>query len=253
VGNTSTVRETAEAPDVRASVTETAPVAAGPAADAPGRGRGPVACPPLRPRDVGPGPFGLGVKRAFDLIVSVSLLAPAAPVGAGVAVAIKRSSPGPVFFWQTRVGFRGEHFRILKFRTMVHDADARKGDVRHLNESDGLFKIRADPRVTGVGRFLRQSYLDELPQLINVLKGEMSLVGPRPLIPEEDAAVKGSGRQRLQVPPGITGEWQLLRGGGASMDEMIAMDYRYVAGWNLWRDIRCLIKTAMYMFGRKGW
>lgn len=207
---------------------------------------------PHGPR-VGPGHFGLRVKRAFDLVISSALIVPAAPVGAAIAVAIKRNSAGPVFFSQTRVGFHGERFRVVKFRTMVHGADARKAEMRHLNEADGLFKIRADPRVTGVGRFLRRTYLDELPQLINVVRGEMSLVGPRPLIPEEDGGVRGSGRQRLQVPPGMTGEWQLLRGGGASMDEMIAIDYRYVAGWNLWRDIRCLLKTVPYMCRRKGW
>jgi lipopolysaccharide/colanic/teichoic acid biosynthesis glycosyltransferase len=92
-----------------------------------------------------------------------------------------------------------------------------------------------------------------LPQLINVMRGEMSLVGPRPLVPQEDAAIKGSGRARLQVPPGMTGEWQVLRGGGASLDEMIALDYRYVAEWSLWRDLRCLVKTALYVVGQKGW
>ena len=203
--------------------------------------------------EVGPGRFGLAVKRVFDVVVGSMLLVLALPVAAAIALAIRRSSPGPVFFWQTRVGFRGRHFRVLKFRTMVHDAEARKAELRHLNEADGLFKIRADPRTTGVGRFLRRTYLDELPQLVNVIRGEMSLVGPRPLVPDEDQVVKGSSRQRLQVPPGMTGEWQLLRGGGASMDEMMATDYRYVAGWNLWRDLRCLVKTAIYMFARKGW
>jgi lipopolysaccharide/colanic/teichoic acid biosynthesis glycosyltransferase len=203
--------------------------------------------------DVGPGRFGMVVKRVFDLIIASVLLVLALPVGVVIALAIRSGSPGPVFFWQTRVGLRGRHFRVLKFRTMVHDAEARKSEIRHLNEADGLFKIRADPRTTGIGRFLRRTYLDELPQLVNVVRGEMSLVGPRPLVPDEDRVIKGSGRQRLQVPPGMTGEWQLLHGGGASMDEMMAMDYRYVAGWSLWRDLRCLGKTAMYMCARKGW
>ncbi|MGH2914261.1 MAG: sugar transferase [Solirubrobacteraceae bacterium] len=203
--------------------------------------------------DVGLGRVALGVKRVFDLAVGSLLLLAATPVAVAIAAAIKLGSTGPVLFWQTRVGFRGERFRVMKFRTMTHDADARKAELAHLNESDGLFKIRADPRVTRVGRLLRRTYLDELPQLINVIRGEMSLVGPRPLVPDEDLAVKGSGRRRLQAPPGMTGEWQLLRGGGASMDEMIAIDYRYVAGWSLWRDVRCLARTAVYVVGAKGW
>jgi len=181
------------------------------------------------------------------------LLVPAFPVGALIGFIIKRTSKGPVLFRQARIGQQGEEFEILKFRTMVHDADERKADLIHVSEADGLFKIRADPRVTSIGGFLRQTYLDELPQLINVMRGEMSLVGPRPLIAQEDALIKGSGRLRLQVPPGMTGEWQVLRGGGASLDEMIAADYRYVAEWSFWRDIRCLVKTAGHMVGLKGW
>ena len=178
---------------------------------------------------------------------------PLAPIGAFIALVIRRTSHGPALFRQTRVGLRGQHFEIFKFRTMVHDADERKGELLHMNEADGLFKIKADPRLTPVGQVLRSSYLDELPQLINVLRGDMSLVGPRPLVPDEDASFKGSSRQRLQVPPGMTGDWQVHRGGGASRDEMIALDYRYVAEWSLWRDVRCLLKTVAYMLGRKGW
>lgn len=239
--------------DVESPVVENRLLEAASVGEISDRDRVAVAPAQLQRPDVGPGRCGLGVKRAFDLVVACALLVPAAPACAVIALAIRRSSPGPVLFWQTRVGFRGQRFRVLKFRTMVQDADARKAEVRHLNEADGLFKIRADPRTTGLGRFLRRTYLDELPQLINVIRGEMSLVGPRPLVPDEDQAVKGSSRQRLQVPPGMTGEWQLLRGGGASMDEMIAIDYRYVAGWNLWRDVRCLLMTAIYMVARRGW
>ena len=180
-------------------------------------------------------------------------LLPGVPIGAVIAVLIKRGSPGPVFFRQLRVGRHGRTFWMLKFRTMVDGADARKAELIGSNQADGLFKIREDPRTTPIGAVLRQTYLDELPQLINVLRGEMSLVGPRPLIVEEDAGIKGSGRRRLEMPPGMTGEWQLLRGGGSSRDEMIAVDYRYVAEWSLWRDLRCLAKTALYMTARKGW
>jgi lipopolysaccharide/colanic/teichoic acid biosynthesis glycosyltransferase len=203
--------------------------------------------------NVGPGRFGLTVKRVLDVALGSVLVVVAAPGAAVIGLLIKATSHGPVLFRQTRVGWHGQHFEIFKFRTMVCDADKRKAELRHLNEADGLFKIRADPRLTAVGMFLRRSYLDELPQLINVMRGEMSLVGPRPLVPQEDAGIKGSGRARLQVPPGMTGEWQLLRGGGASLDEMIALDYRYVAEWSLWRDLRCLFKTALYVVGQKGW
>jgi lipopolysaccharide/colanic/teichoic acid biosynthesis glycosyltransferase len=208
---------------------------------------------PSEVRDVGPGPRGLRVKRVFDLTVGSLLVVPIAPIGALIALVIRRTSHGPALFRQTRVGLHGRTFEIYKFRTMVHDADERKRDLLHMSEADGLFKIKADPRLTPVGRMLRQTYLDELPQLINVLRGDMSLVGPRPLVPDEDASFKGSSRQRLQVPPGMTGEWQVHRGGGASRDEMIALDYRYVAEWSLWRDVRCLLKTVAYMCGRKGW
>jgi lipopolysaccharide/colanic/teichoic acid biosynthesis glycosyltransferase len=203
--------------------------------------------------NVGPGRFGLAVKRAMDVALGSVLVVVAAPGAAVIGLLIKATSRGPVLFRQTRVGWHGQHFEIVKFRTMVYDADMRRAELLHLNEADGLFKIRADPRLTAVGMFLRRTYLDELPQLINVIRGEMSLVGPRPLVPEEDAGIKGSGRARLQVPPGMTGEWQLLRGGGASLDEMIALDYRYVAEWSFWRDLRCLFKTALYVVGQKGW
>ncbi len=203
--------------------------------------------------EVGPGPRGLRAKRVFDLTVTSMLIVPMAPVGALIALLIRRTSHGPALFRQTRVGLHGQHFQIFKFRTMVHDADERKRDLLHMSEADGLFKIKEDPRLTPVGSVLRATYLDELPQLINVLRGDMSLVGPRPLIPEEDASFKGSSRQRLRVPPGMTGDWQVHRGGGASRDEMIALDYRYVAEWSIWRDVRCLIKTVAYMLHRKGW
>ena len=192
------------------------------------------------------------MKRGLDLALAGILVVPSGLFGAVIAVLIKRESAGPIIFRQVRVGRDGRPFEILKFRTMVHDADAQKADLTHGSEADGLFKIRNDPRLTPMGAFLRRSYLDELPQLVNVLRGDMSLVGPRPLIPSEDAAIKGSGRERLRVPPGMTGEWQLL-GGGASLDEMIAVDYRYVAEWSLWRDVCCLVHTAIRVVARKGW
>jgi lipopolysaccharide/colanic/teichoic acid biosynthesis glycosyltransferase len=207
----------------------------------------------LQPPPVALDAGGERLKRAFDLAIACLVLALTLPLVGAIALLIKLTSPGPVFFRQTRVGRHGCHFEIVKFRTMVEAAETMKPKLCARSEADGLFKIREDPRLTPIGRVLRQTYLDELPQLLNVLGGEMSIVGPRPLIVEEDAAITGSGRRRLAVPPGMTGDWQLMRGGGGSLDEMIAADFRYVTEWSLWRDLRCLGRTALFMLGRKGW
>ena len=208
---------------------------------------------PARARRVEPSAGAMRLKRTLDLVVASAALLVALVPGLLIASLIRLGSPGPVFFRQRRVGRYGRHFEMLKFRTMVDNADSMKAELAAVSEADGLFKMRRDPRLTRLGAVLRQSYLDELPQLINVLRGEMSLVGPRPLIAEEDAAIEGSGRARLNVPPGMTGEWQVLRGGGASLDELRAADFRYVAEWSLWRDLRCLLKTAGFVVGLKGW
>ena len=154
------------------------------------------------------------VKRALDIVVAAVMLTLLSPLFAYVALRIKLEAPGPVFFRQERIGWRGRRFRIYKFRSMYIDADARKGDVGHLNkhEEDGptMFKIPEDPRITPFGRWLRKWSVDELPQLINVLRGEMSLVGPRPLIIEEDRHIVGHGRRRLDLTPGLTGLWQVM-------------------------------------------
>nr|MBA2644376.1 sugar transferase [Solirubrobacterales bacterium] len=170
-----------------------------------------------------------------------------------IALAIRLDSRGPIFFFQTRVGRDGEHFDILKFRSMVPDAEARKQTLRKHNEvSGGLFKITDDPRITRVGRLLRRTSLDELPQLINVVKGEMSLVGPRPLVLDEDALVFGLDRSRLHLTPGMTGPWQVLSSTRVPMNEMVAIDYLYVASWTLWTDVKILIRTIGHVFGRSG-
>jgi lipopolysaccharide/colanic/teichoic acid biosynthesis glycosyltransferase len=161
-----------------------------------------------------------------------------------VAIAIRLDSAGPILFRQARVGRDGRPFRILKFRSMVRDAEALKPGVAHLNTGAGLFKIRDDPRVTRVGRFIRRWRLDELPQLINVCRGDMSLVGPRPLIADEDARITGLDRSRLQLTPGMTGHWQLLGSTRVPMHEMVAIDYLYVANWSLWTDIKVLLRTV---------
>jgi exopolysaccharide biosynthesis polyprenyl glycosylphosphotransferase len=189
------------------------------------------------------------LKRMTDLVISVFALVLLAPVFALIALLIKRDSPGPVFFRQVRMGRRDHTFRIYKFRTMAIDADERKAAVAHLNKhaSDGgdprMFKIPEDPRVTRVGRFLRRWSLDELPQLINVLKGQMSLVGPRPLILDEDQYVGEWARKRLDLKPGVTGMWQVLGRSEIPFDEMIRLDYLYVTNWSLWNDFRIIART----------
>jgi len=193
------------------------------------------------------------VKRSFDLLgATVGLLA-VSPLLAAIAVAIKLDSRGPIFFRQLRVGQHGERFYMLKFRTMVPDAEAMKDSLRDRNEAqDGLFKIADDPRVTRVGSFLRKSALDELPQLFNILKGEMSLVGPRPLVIEEDQRVEGWHRRRLELMPGMTGHWQILGPSRVPLGEMVAIDYLYVANWSLWKDVKILLRTVPHVLGRRG-
>jgi exopolysaccharide biosynthesis polyprenyl glycosylphosphotransferase len=193
------------------------------------------------------------VKRAFDLLGASLGLLVVSPLLAAIAVAIKLDSRGPVFFRQLRVGQHGERFYMLKFRTMVPDAEALKDSLRHRNEAEGgLFKIADDPRVTRVGGFLRRSALDELPQLFNILKSEMSLVGPRPLVIEEDRRVEGWHRRRLELMPGMTGHWQILGPARVPLAEMVAIDYLYVANWSLWKDVKIMLRTVPYVVGRRG-
>jgi exopolysaccharide biosynthesis polyprenyl glycosylphosphotransferase len=193
------------------------------------------------------------VKRAFDLTGACLGLLAVAPVMIAIAIAIKLDSRGPVFFKQKRVGRHSEHFGLFKFRTMVQGADALKDSLRDRNEAqDGLFKIADDPRVTRVGRFLRRTSLDELPQLFNVIGGEMSLVGPRPLVVDEDCHVTGWYRRRLELMPGMTGPWQILGPARVPLREMGAIDYLYVANWSLWADVKILLRTVQHVFARRG-
>ena len=200
-------------------------------------------------------PFGLSrssrlLKRAFDLVATSIGLLIAGPVLAIVAVAVRLDSKGPIFFRQVRVGRDGQPFRIFKFRSMVVNAEEQKEQLRALSEvGEGMFKISRDPRVTRVGAFLRRTSLDELPQLFNVLKGEMSLVGPRPLVTDEDVLVLGLDRSRLHLTPGMTGPWQVL-GSRVPMQEMVGLDYIYVANWSLWLDLKLLIQTARHVLRR---
>jgi exopolysaccharide biosynthesis polyprenyl glycosylphosphotransferase len=193
------------------------------------------------------------IKRAFDLLgASLGLLA-VAPLMIVIAVAIKLDDNGPLFFRQPRVGRHGRHFNMLKFRTMVPGADALKDSLRDRNEAqEGLFKIADDPRVTRVGKLLRASALDEIPQLLNIIRGEMSLVGPRPLVIDEDRRVEGWHRRRLELMPGMTGPWQILGPARVPLREMGAIDYLYVANWSLWGDIKILLRTVPHVLGRRG-
>ena len=201
--------------------------------------------------------FGLtrsshALKRAFDLVGATLMLVGVAPVILAVAIAVRLDSRGPVLFRQTRVGRDGKRFQIFKFRTMVPEAESLKGKLVHLNETQGLFKITDDPRITRIGGFLRRTALDELPQLMNVWRGEMSLVGPRPLVVDEDARIEGLDRSRLHLTPGMTGHWQILGSGRIPLHEMVGIDYLYVANWSLWTDLKILLRTVPYMLSRRG-
>ena len=193
------------------------------------------------------------VKRAFDIAGASIALFAVAPLMGLIALAIVLDSRGSVFFRQLRVGQDGVRFKMLKFRTMINDADRMKESLRGLNEAqDGLFKIARDPRVTRVGRLLRKTALDELPQLLNVLRGEMSLVGPRPLVVDEDERVRGWHRRRLELMPGITGPWQILGPSRVPLREMAAIDYLYVVNWSLWGDVKILLRTVPHVLGGRG-
>ncbi len=190
------------------------------------------------------------LKRVVDIVAASVGLLLVAPLMTAIAIAIRLDSKGSVFFRQPRVGRDGRHFSIFKYRSMVADADDQKDHVRALNEAGvGLFKITQDPRVTRVGAILRRTSLDELPQLFNVLRGEMSLVGPRPLVIDEDAMVVGLDRSRLHLTPGMTGPWQVL-GTRVPMQEMVAIDYLYVSNWSLWLDVKLLVRTLRHVLRR---
>ena len=198
-------------------------------------------------------PLPLAFKRLIDVLGAAFLLVMLSPVFLLAAIAIKLDSPGPVFFRQERVGLNQRRFRMIKFRSMVADAEARKKDLEHLNEADGpVFKIRNDPRVTRVGRFLRRTSIDELPQLLNVLAGEMSLVGPRPLPPNEIERHSWDQRRRLSVKPGMTGLWQVSGRSDLPFKEWLELDLAYIDSWSLFLDFVILLKTFRAVFRGQG-
>lgn len=192
------------------------------------------------------------IKRITDIVIAGCLLLLFLPLLALVAVAIKLESPGPVLFSQERVGKGSRRFRLLKLRTMVVDAEARRDDLLHLSDDPEWLRLADDPRVTRVGRRLRRFSVDELPQLWNVLRGDMSMVGPRPLVPAEDERVGGWGRDRLDLVPGMTGYWQVMGRTEIPFEEMVKLDYLYVVNWSLWQDIRLILRTLPVVLRGRG-
>ena len=197
--------------------------------------------------------MGLLIKRVVDLFFSIVALVALAPVVLAVAIAVKLDSRGPIFYSSERIGKKGRVFRCTKFRTMVRDAEKRRADVMHMNERDGvLFKISIDPRITNVGRFLRKYSLDELPQFFNVLKGDMSIVGPRPPLASEVQEYKLGHLRRLDVTPGITGLWQVQARQDPSFDSYISLDVTYIDNWSIWLDLKIIVRTILVVFAGTG-
>ena len=195
----------------------------------------------------------LMLKRSVDLLISATILLLALPLVCFIALAIKITSGGTVLFRQTRCGLNGRLFTLYKFRTMVEDAEQRRRDLLHLNEMNGpVFKLRRDPRVTALGRWLRRFSLDEIPQLWNVLRGDMSLVGPRPPIPEEVARYQRWQRRRLSMKPGLTCLWQVSGRNEVDFDRWMELDLEYIDSWSPMLDLKILVKTIPVVFHGHG-
>src|SRR5215213_3189880 len=193
-------------------------------------------------------------KRTFDVVFSLTLLVVLVPLLLLIAAAVAVTSPGPVLFRQTRVGHAGKRFTCLKFRSMVAEAETLKADLEALNEADGpVFKVKNDPRVTAIGRWLRKTSLDELPQLVNILRGEMSLVGPRPPLPEEVAQYTPYHRRRLDVQQGLTGLWQVTgRSNVTDFEQWVALDLEYIKRRSFWFDLVLVVQTVPAVLFSKG-
>jgi exopolysaccharide biosynthesis polyprenyl glycosylphosphotransferase len=197
--------------------------------------------------------ISLFLKRAMDITLSLTAITVFSPALLAIALAVKLDSPGPVFYSSERIGKKGRVFRCMKFRTMVRDAERRRSEILHMNERDGvLFKISNDPRITRVGRLLRKYSLDELPQFFNVLRGDMSIVGPRPPIASEVKQYHLSHLRRLDVTPGITGLWQVEARQDPSFDSYISLDTAYVENWNIWLDLKIILRTIGVVFAGTG-
>ena len=197
--------------------------------------------------------YSVIAKRFVDLMVVIVLLAILFPLLLLTAILIKCTSPGPIFYKQMRCGLYGRKFQLFKFRTMVEGAEDRLWEIRHLNEMNGpVFKMRNDPRTTALGSFLRKSSIDELPQLWNVIKGEMSIVGPRAPLPEEVQYYVEKQRRRLSVKPGITCLWQVSGRSEIDFNRWIELDLHYIDNWSFWLDIRIMLKTIPAVFTGRG-
>ena len=192
------------------------------------------------------------IKRAMDVAIALPVLVLSAPVLAAVAIAVRVSSPGPIFYSQQRVGRDGSLFRLYKFRTMVQNADDLAEDLKSLSAHPAWLLLEKDPRITKAGGFLRRASLDELPQLWNVVKGDMSLVGPRPMSPSVHDHISGWGLRRLDLTPGLTGLWQVLGRTSIPFEEMVKLDYLYTTNWSLWYDVRLLIRTLPAVVRQRG-
>jgi exopolysaccharide biosynthesis polyprenyl glycosylphosphotransferase len=202
---------------------------------------------------VEPKPLQNAIKRATDIVVSATALVLLSPLLVAVAIAVKLTSPGPVLFRQERVGLHGRAFKMLKFRSMVADAERRKAELEAFNEQSGpVFKMHSDPRVTGVGRFIRKFSIDELPQIVNVLRGDMAIVGPRPPIPSEVARYEAWQRRRLSVRPGLTCVWQVSGRNRVSFQTWMLLDLRYIDHWNLLQDLSIVWRTVPVVLTGRG-
>lgn len=197
--------------------------------------------------------LGFVLKRVLDVFFASLVFIVLAPFLLAIAVAIKLESAGPVFYKSERIGKKGRVFRCYKFRTMVRDAEKRRSEIMHMNERDGvLFKVTNDPRITRLGRMLRKYSLDELPQFINVLLGDMSVVGPRPPIASEVMEYKLSHLRRLDVMPGITGLWQVQARQDPSFDSYVSLDVAYIENWSVWLDLKIIVRTIGVVFSGTG-
>jgi lipopolysaccharide/colanic/teichoic acid biosynthesis glycosyltransferase len=193
------------------------------------------------------------VKRAFDLVVGALVLVLGLPIWLLIALAVKLDSRGPILFVDRRVGVGEREFGMIKFRTMVAEASALQDELEGSNEAEGaLFKIREDPRVTRVGRVLRRLSLDEIPQILNVLRGEMSLVGPRPLPLRDYRLLEDWHRARYAVLPGMTGLWQISGRSGLSFDDLVRLDFTYLENWSVWLDVTIIARTIPAVLTRRG-
>lgn len=192
-------------------------------------------------------------KRAMDIVISLAAILILSPLLIIIALLVKFTSPGPVIFRQKRSGLGGKEFTCLKFRSMCQDAEQKRAEIAHLNEASGpVFKIRADPRITPVGRVIRKLSLDELPQLFNVLRGDMSIVGPRPPLPSEVAEYSQRAQRRLSVKPGITCIWQISGRSDVSFDRWVELDIQYIETMSFWNDLSIFFRTFPAVLTARG-